>query len=69
MIEFALLSVEPILQSFRLAVNDRRYGNAHYFQTNKRQSHCRDCLFAFGDILILKLLIFLKCDFNLAVAR
>ena len=24
MIEFALLSVEPILQSFRLAVNDRR---------------------------------------------
>ena len=62
-------NVEPIVKLVRLAVNDRRYGNAHYFQTNKRQSHCRDCPLAFGDILILKLLIFLKCDFNLTVAR
>ena len=39
------------------------------FRQTKRQSHCRDCPLAFGDILILKLLIFLKCDFNLTVAR
>ena len=39
------------------------------FQLARGQSHCRDCPLAFGDILILKLLIFLKCDFNLTVAR
>ena len=39
------------------------------FQLARGQSHCRDCPLAFGDILILKLLIFLECDFNLTVAR
>ena len=36
MIEFALLSVEPILQSFRLAFTERRYiriHNFHYIKT------------------------------------
>lgn len=39
------------------------------FQLARGQSHCRDCPLAFGDILILKLLIFLECDFNLTIAR
>lgn len=39
------------------------------FQLARGQSHCRDCPLAFGDILILKLLIFLKCDFNFTVTR
>ena len=39
------------------------------FQLNRGQSHCCDCPRVLVVFFYLKLLVFLKCDFNFTVAR